>query len=268
MPFHDAYLRTTPFELAFPEGSAPLGRMRDIAEEAASRGADTGDLGAFAMLGSVNGALRELGGPEATADAIVQYAVLLFHAFHLHASAGGAYLVETPACRYLVDGWEGDAAPSTPAPAGYVQLPRNLFWIHTDDAVPAEAVDGLFWTASAGRLYVLLVTGVLEGRPGMGVVPLPEAPLDDAAAWVGARMRQDGEDFATTLPGGDLEGLYSFTTAGEVLKLVARLFAYVASVPGAVTEESPAGGDGTPAASALPYRRVRVDESRGGDARG
>lgn len=267
MPFHDAYLRTTPFELAFPDGSPQLGRMADIAEEAASRGADTGDLGAFAMMGAVNGALRELGGPEATADAIIQYAALLFHAFHLHGTCGVTYLVEAPVCRFLVEGPVRGGAPSPPAPSGYVQLPRNLFWIHADSSAPAEAVDGLFWTASEGRLHVLLVSGVLEGRPGMGVVPLPEAPLDEAAAWVGSPMRAAGDDFATTLPGGELEGLYSFTTAGEVLKLLARFFAYVAAVPDAVTEEAPPGGERTPAPSSLAYLRARLS-STPGEARG
>lgn len=267
MSFHDEYLRVTPFELAFPEGSPQLGRMTDIAEEAASRGADTGDLGAFAMLGAVNGALRELGGPDATADAIVQYAALLFHAFHAQGTEGRTYLVQAPVCRFLVEGPVGGGTASPPAPSGYVQLPRNLFWIHTDAAAPAEAVDGLFWTASEGRLHVLLVTGLLEGRPGMGVVPLPESPLGEAPAWVDAPMRAGGDDFATTLPGGELEGLYSFTTAGEVLKLLARLFTYLAAVPDAVTEQVPPGGEHTPAASSLAYRRVELastlEEPRG-----
>jgi len=55
-------------------------------------------------------------------------------------------------------------------------------------------------------------------------------------------MRQAGPDFETTLPGGELEGLYSLETAGEALKLVARLFQYLSEVPAALTAREPASG--------------------------
>jgi hypothetical protein len=132
-------------------------------------------------------------------------------------------------------------------------------------------VDGFFWTAATdGTLHLLLAVGIREGRPGLAVVPVAEAPLSEAASWLAARVRAEGEDFRTTLPGGELEGLYSLTAAGEALKLAARLFAYEHAVPAAVEKHMPPsdghdgaerhaegeGADGGPEPSRLPYRKV------------
>ncbi len=152
------------------------------------------------------------------------------------------HLVDVHVARFLVGGPPtAEAVGDPPTPAGYAQLPRHLFWVGGgggDDA--AEPVDGFFWTVSGdGTLHLLLATGIREGRPGLGVVPLPEAPWAEADTWMAASVREAGDDFATTLPGGELEGLYSLTAAGEVLKLAARLFAYERAVPEAVEKHLP-----------------------------
>lgn len=256
MALHDDHLRLTPFELAFPDPAAMRALVRDVAAEAEGRGTDPGDPGAFVMLAAVGGFLRELRGPDAAPEAIHEYAALVFHAFHFVRAGAPALLLGTHAARYLVEADGDDAPPAPPSPAGYVQLPRNLFWVHPSPEAAAEAVDGLFWTVSEGLLHVLLAVGLHEGRPGLGVVPLPAAPLADAPAWRTAGVRPEGEDFATTLPGGEMEGLYSLTTAGEVLKLLARLFAYVAGFPEAVVDGPAAAEGATPSPSSLPYRKV------------
>ena len=259
MPFHDEYLRRTPLELAFPDAEAAGARMAEIAREVEARNVDVGDPGAFAMLASVNGLLKEMVGEAAPADEILRFAVLLFHAYHHHRAQAPTLLVTTPVCRYLVGGPGDGGAPAPPAPAGYAQLPRHLFWIQGDAEAPAEAVDGFFWSAAGDAFHVLLAVGMRDGRPGLAVVPLPEAPLAEVATWARETIRPSGNDFATTLPGGELEGLHSFVAAGEVLKFAARLFAYLAAVPGAVTSGAPGGeGDG-PAPSSTPYRRVTLD---------
>lgn len=256
MALHDDYLRRTPFELTFPDGEAASAVLDDIAGEAQARGTDPGDPGAFVMLGAVGELLRELRGPDTSGDAIHEYAALVFHAFHLRRAGGAVHLLTTHVARFLVEGSVSGAAPAPPTDAGYVQLPRNLFWVHTSPAGPAEAVDGFFWTVAGGALHVLLAVGLVEGRPGFGVVPLPQAPLADAAAWLDAAGREEGGDFTTTLPGGELEGLYSLATAGEVFKLVGRVFAYLARFPEAVVEGGAGPAGASPAPSGLPYRRV------------
>jgi hypothetical protein len=122
-------------------------------------------------------------------------------------------------------------------------------------------VDGLFWTLPpTGQLHLLLAAGLREDRPGLSVVPLPDAPFGEAGTWLDASVRERGSDFATTIPGGELTGLYSLTAAGEVLKLVARLFFFMERSPGSVRpgERGPEGA--VPAPSRLAYRRVGLVE--------
>jgi hypothetical protein len=255
MSFHDDYARVTPFELAFPDREAATTLMEEVRVEAEARASDPGDPGAFVMLGTVGEFLRELREPAAPADAVHQYAALVFHAYHFLAAGAPVFLVGTHVARYLVDEGLDGPAPPVPAPAGYVQLPRHLFWLQTTADGPAEAVDGLFWTVAQGRFHALLAVGLREGRPGLSVVPLPEAPVADMGGWSRARIREDGPDFSTTLPGGEMDGLLSLVSAGEVLKLAARLFSYLARFPGAVTEGTPGAG-AAPVPSSLRYSRV------------
>jgi len=197
-----------------------------------------------------------------------------FHLLHGEAP-GLLLVLEPGAARYLVeaqptpDGWD----TSLPAPAGYLRLPANLFWTRpAGDSAPAEAIDGISWCMSAHRspkvaeaaaasrsasddasdgvpegsregtgptdgLSLLVITGVRPDRPGFSVLPLPVVPMADVGAWLGRRARPEGggEDFQTTLPGGDLGNLYSVETAGETLKLVARALGYAVTIPGAMS---------------------------------
>lgn len=287
MSFHDAYARTTPLDLAFPEVDALRAAVERIHEEVETRGADVGDLGAFAMLVSVNSILRELGGKGASQEAILQHAALLFHAYHFARAEGRVYLVSTGAARRLVEdsGWSAERGDGEggrgdggrvhpPAPAGYVQLPRHLFWVHGDPSGPAEAVDGFFWTSPGGArgreepgsLHLLLATGIRDGRPGLTVAPLPEVPLEEASGWLSAPCRPEGDDFANTLPGGEMEGLLAFTTAGEVFKLAARMFAYIMRKPWSVVPGADADAGAAPAPSRFPFVRIVGDGEEAPDA--
>jgi hypothetical protein len=269
MAVHDAYLRRTPFELIFPDSGAADRFVDDVTAQARRADADPGQRQVFLSLPAVAAELRRLQPDEPRPEARVDYAMLLYHAFRFAEAGEPVLLVSEATVRRLVENEEAggdadDAAPGgtpaveLPAPAGYAQFPRNLFWIQSSPDVPAEAVDGFFWSLGGdGLLRVLLAAGLREDRPGLAVVPIPEAPWADASGWVGVRVRSDGDDFATTLPGGELEGLHSFAVAGEVLKLVARLFASMQAstdVAAAVTEAPLEGGEPPP--STLPYRRI------------
>jgi hypothetical protein len=90
---------------------------------------------------------------------------------------------------------------------------------------PAEPVDGFFWTSgdpAVNAVDVLLALGVREGRPGVTVIELTSGPLPPEGHWGDIRARAAGADFDSVLPGG--ERLHGLSTAGEVLKLVSRLF--------------------------------------------
>ncbi len=270
MSLHDRYARITPFEVAFPERAVIERLAEDVAQEAGAGGRDDSEPEAFLTLAAVGDAVRELRGPDAPADAAYPFAALLFHAVHFLRAGCPLYLVEAAAARRLTAEWGGAAgvAPRPPAPAGYLQLPQHLLWTgaavvgapRSSGGTP-ESVDGVFWMESrAGTLHALSVTGLRPERPGFGALPLPPAPLGDAAAWLDASMRAEGDDFASTLPGAELDRLYSVETAGEVLKLLARFFAMTAESQGGLETRTPtpvAEGD-DPRPSVLPYTRVTL----------
>jgi hypothetical protein len=115
-----------------------------------------------------------------------------------------------------------------PSDSGYVVLPANRFWTRPQGTeAPAEALDGIGWVLRRGApdaLAVMAIGGVIPGRPGFSVLPIPPVPARDAPGWIRdpARPPELGEDFAPNLPGAELSGLYGVETAGEILKLLAR----------------------------------------------
>jgi len=257
MPLHDIYARRTPFELAVPDRTAIPELIEKVVEEARAGGADPSHMHAFVTMGSVTSFVNALQGDDAPSEAIHQYGALLYHAVHFEEDGHPLFLVDTHACRYLVEG-APDGSPTPPTESGYLQFPQHLFWIGSEGDATPESIDGLFWTVSAsGLLHSLLVTGVRPDRAGFGTVPIPEAPLSEAPQWVDAQARPEGDDFASAMPGADVEGLYSVETAGEVLKLLSRFFAYVSNVPEAVRLLDPSDPeDASVPPSDLPYRRV------------
>ena len=267
MRFHDTYARRTPFELAFPDSRRFDELVTSVAEEAEQLGVDPWNRGAFLLLGSVGALLRELKPPESGSETFQEYGTLAFHAFHFHRSGGHVVLVTTALARCLVEQEpppgdvqeEDSGSVEAPAPSGYIQLPRHLFWVRTAPDDPPEPVDGLFWTLSGDEvLHLLLVLGLRDDRPGLAVVVVSDAPCEDAMHWLHAEMRTGRTDFETTLPGGELDGLYSIEAAGEALKLVARLFRYMVASPTSLTDHRPSRNDeGTVASSSLPF--VRAD---------
>ena len=74
---------------------------------------------------------------------------------------------------------------------------------------------------------------------------------------VEAVVRNGTDDFSSQLPGSELDQLHMLETSGEVLKLLARFFAYVSSEQGAVEMVSSRASDqADPVPSALPFFRV------------
>jgi hypothetical protein len=268
MSLHDEYARITPFELAFRDRASAESLVKAVDEESAGRGADIEAPHAFVTMGAVAAFVRGIEGPEAPPGAIHQYGALAFHGVHFMKASCPLYLLTTHVARCLVEGSPGrDATP--PSSAGYLQLPQHLFW--SSDGGP-QSIDGIFWTTTrGGALHTLMATGVRTDRSGLGVVPLPEAPMRAATDWLTMDVRGDGSDFASELPGAELDHLYELQSSGEVFKILVRFFAYAADVPQALEAHPPAsqphlstpqparGNASTspsPVASALPYVRV------------
>ena len=244
-PVH-AGARMTPYELVFTDGDFESNTFPRIREEAGST--DLADLrrDRFDFLSTAGEVVREMIPSEAGPDALDHFRSILFHAFHFWSEGKPLYVLEPSAARYLVEsapsleGWELAA----PERALYLQLPANLFWSSISPDVAPEPVDGFFVTRTYGddplgipyeRLDVLVVLGIRRSRAGFSVMSVEsELGADIAPPWVG-EGRQEG-DFSNTLPGGELNGLYSILTIGEVLKLVARALWYVDSFPETLVE--------------------------------
>jgi hypothetical protein len=259
MSLHDAYARRTPFELAFRDTATAETLIREIEAEVEGRGADPRNPHAFVTMGSVERFVRGLEGPDAPPGAIHTYGALAFHGVHFARADYPLFLLSTHAARYLVGG-APEGRPEFPSPAGYLQLPQHLFWTRRGADAP-ESVDGVFWTGHGGEtLHSLLVSGMRPDRAGVSVTPLPEAPLADATTWMNVDVRGAEGDFASDLPGGEIDGLYGVSTTGEVLKLLARFFAYLHAVPEALSPSAsgPETSEDGPEPSSLPFRRVRL----------
>jgi len=270
MRLHDLWLRVTPYELALPGRAFVEEHFPSILSEVESRGVDSADPGRFVLLAAVGQALKEIRGEEEPPELIHQHGALLFHAWHFWRAGEPAFLLGTAAARELTGprrkvptGWR----PALPAPAGYLQFPLHLFWVQHGEGSPPESVDGLFWAQGAeGSLSLLLVSGVIRDRPGFAVVDLPPFPLEGAGEWVNTRVRGEGEgeDFATALPGGEMDRLHSLETGGEVVKLWVRFLLLLDRSPERLgtLERSPGGEVGlerdpsSPYPSVLPWRRV------------
>lgn len=267
MPTHDAFARRTPYERTLPDDGFPARHFDALEAEAVERGVTLADPGVFAMLTAAVRALDELRPPgEADDEVTTRLAAVLFHAYHHHRAGRPLLLARAPVVRYLV----GDAAPSDPdaaagpgiPPSAYVQLPQHLVWTRAEEHDRPRSLDGFFWTAPGdGSLHLLAVAGLLEDRPGFTVIPLPGVPLDDAPVWARTTMRPDGDpDYATDLPGAEIEGLYEVRTAGELLKLGARLDAYLRRFPDSARDAPSPPDDGQgPKPSALRHRVVTLD---------
>lgn len=264
MPIHDAYARITPTELSFPGPEARAERFGLIAREAEARDVDDSDPTAFVLLMEVGRAMRELRMSD-TKGGTAEHGALLYHLYHSWRSGNPIYAVETGLARLLAESVDWTPGRPTPPSSGaYVQLPQHLVWARPDGEAAPESVDGFFWTLSGDRVSFLLAMGVRPDRPGFSVSALDPMPLDGAREWVGTRIRADGQDFSSTLPGADLERLYEVRTAGEVLKLGARLLLHLESA-GEGEHTTVAGGEGGtlagthgPRPSELPYTRLTL----------
>jgi hypothetical protein len=273
-------LRISPYEVAFAAGyEADV--FATIAADADLHRTDPLRFERFPLLPSVSDAVRTFGSPDAPPEAVEQYRALLYHGFNYWRYGRPTYLVQSALARFLVEaqpgmeGWE----LTLPEPSLYLQLPHNLFWGSVSPESTPEPVDGMFVTGAPGRdlsgnpfirLEVLMVLGLRRERAGFSVIPFDtEAGPGIAAVWAEGGSRESGADFENVLPGGEISGLYSLLTVGEVLKLLGRILWYIDRYPGDVSAEitpAPPPDEARAAIrpSRLPYRFVSLGS--GGDA--
>ena len=149
-------------------------------------------------------------------------------------------------------GWEA----ALRGKAGYVQLPQRLAWAEAPVFSAPESVDGFFWAATqAGVFHAAAVAGMRRDRPGYDVVPVPSQELASLSGWTDGPARDGGADFATDLPGAEMDGLVGIRTPAEVMKLLALALHRLTRDGGAATPP-PArepGDSAQPVPSRLPF---------------
>lgn len=238
--------RPSPYHLVFGIEAVDETLFPPIAEEAEARDHPLDDPDRFLFLTGVGRLLQAIAGdPEQAAadeaadeagpgegrgEVLKQHGRLLFHAFHFWRAGKVEVGLGETQVRHLLDDPPavGDWPLATPAPAGYLRLPHNLVWAAAAPGLRPEPADGFFWTflpveGEPRSLHLLMALGVRADRPGFSVVGA-SGILDQEPHWADLDARPGGEDFATTLPGGELDRLYSIETAGELLRLASLCF--------------------------------------------
>lgn len=233
----------SPYDLVFAGAIFEEDRFPAIRAEAEARGVDTAVPERFLLLGSVGLLLQELLPEGAGREEFGRHGQLLYQAYNYWYQGKRSYQLTEAEARGLVtrvsaaEHWQ----LTPPAPAGYLELPRHIFWARIEEGATPEPVSGFFWTVAGPadpadpprRLELLLVLGLFPGRPGFSTIAL-ETGCDRTDLVPLGGARPEGEDFANILPGGELQEWYGLITELEVLKLVSRCFGELAG----------SGGDG------------------------
>lgn len=255
--------RITPYEALLE----PLERISwpRIQEEAAARGTEAIRRDQFVLLGSVGATLRDIVPDDSPADAMEEYAELVYHAYQFWSFGRRLYAVSPEALSqvtspaYSTAGWIL-AAP----PACYLQLPAQRVWARVAPESPYEPVDGCFVVVddtepapgAGAHLRVQMVLGLRPERPGISLVSYRTDLEPQAVAGHADRpWREQGEPFANAIPGGELRNLHALTTTSELEALVLRLLHYLDRNPARLVAREPVADadDGT----LLPWTEVR-----------
>lgn len=218
--------RTHPYDFAFGAPEIEGALFPRIREEADTRAVDATNREQFVLLETVGDFMRSLLPPDARRAAVMQFGAIVHHAYHYWLAQKKTFEFDARALSAIVspEMVAGDDPISPPAPAGYVQLPRNLVFARIEEAAPAEAADGFFFRHDDRHLDILLVLGLVPNRAGFSIVDVT-APVTEPFA--NAAARETGNDFENILPGG-AGRLFALSNSQEVMKLAARSFWWIA----------------------------------------
>jgi len=220
-------MRATPFGLAFAELARD--RFAGIAKVLEEGALSSADRDRFVLLEPVGRLLREIA-PEGTGpDALEAHMLMLHHAYRHWAGGGWVYRISDAVLERAATGRL--ITSHVPRQSLYLQLPELKVWGTPTPGGAPEPLDGVFVseTVESGRVALLAIFGMREGRPGFSAVGLDgHADSNDATGdeLEVAAGRDDGSArFSPTLAGGAEAGLYSLANAGELLLLTCRLLA-------------------------------------------
>ncbi|MFN2397057.1 MAG: hypothetical protein ABR543_00195 [Gemmatimonadaceae bacterium] len=205
-----------------------------IEREAVQRGTDTLRHDLFLLLGQVGATLKRIVPDEAPADAVGQYAELLYHGYHFWSFGKPLHVFDDEATTELTmstcdfGAWDG----SLPSPTcRYFRFPYQRIWARVAADAPFEPVDGVFvvtmkTTPSPGattHLRSLLVLGFRVERMGASLVSY-STDLDSATTLAHARepCRDGAPAFSNAIPGGERKDYRAILTTSELEALAVR----------------------------------------------
>ena len=218
-------MRATPFALAFSD--LAQSRFPAIAQVLERDALSSADRDRFMLLEPVGRLLREIAPDGTGPDALEAHMLMLHHAYRHWVAGGWVYRIGETALRRAAAGTS--ITSHLPHQSLYLQLPELRVWGSATVDGAAEPLDGVFVTegVESGKIAVLAIFGMRDGRPGFSAVGLEgHADADDPTGREieVAAAREDGtERFSPTLAGGAQAGLYSLANAGELLLLTCRL---------------------------------------------
>lgn len=220
--------RLHPYDLVFATPELEGEAFPQIREESEARAVPADNREQFLMLETMGDLLRSLLPPDAGAPAFTQFGAIAMQAYSYWLAGKHTFTIDEAVLRgLLAHDFIGSWHMSAPAAAGYVQLPRNIIFARIEESAHAEAIDGFFFRQGE-RLELLLVLGLMPSRAGYSIIDVPaELPPEDAAHFGDIKAREEGEDFANVLPGGDK--LFAITNSMEALKLASRCFWHLTS---------------------------------------
>ncbi len=222
--------RITPYEVIL--GSLESTVFPAIQIEGEQRGVDVRRRDQFVLLGHVGAVLREIVSDEAPPESLEEYSELLYHGFQFWVSGRRLYAFDEDVTAVLTSrsydfgGWEL-AAP----PACYLQFPNQRLWARVAADAPWEPVDGCTVVVdeteaapdSGAHMRVQVSLGFRLDRPGLSLISYrTDLEPTQAATFGELPWREDGDAFASTIPGGDRSGLRTLATTSELQALVLR----------------------------------------------
>ncbi|UCC81725.1 MAG: hypothetical protein JSW46_12005 [Gemmatimonadota bacterium] len=254
--------RITPYEVAFGEERFGEQDFPALADESERRSMSTWRYDHFTQLEHVGALLEQVLPENAEPAAVDQYIRILYHCYHFWSAGCPIYAFEAPVMRSLIEvppelrEWPFRA----PAPALYVELPKNLFWAQVTESGPPEPVAGMFAAREAGspaaETDILVVLGLRSDRPGFSVAGLRLDPGQ-------ARQLDEPVKFESDIPGAEQSGLYSLQRYSEAATTALRTLWYLDAYPASCEAVKGSGArDVTEhdAATALDHYRVSLIE--------
>jgi hypothetical protein len=222
---------TAPYDIVFAQPRFEDEIFPSISAESEQHAMDTRNTDEFLQLPSTNSLLEDLApanGDQSTP--VPAIASLAFHGYHYWRHGRSSSAVDEATLRALLAPGAnaiGTWTIAAPDAAGYVTLPPHLVWAKTEQGAP-EPVHGFFYTVTPhpglGQIHFLVALGVRPERAGITAIEISVSkPVFPPGHFGDLDARDDGDDFANVLPGGEMRGLLAVTNAGEVLKLISRV---------------------------------------------